>query len=182
MGSRFMVTHESGAHADSKQAVIDHNVMNTLRSLNYDGVPVRAISTPFARKLARRKPLLPKMLWRAWQMSRISNTPVRPLLKEFPGNLRLLHFLAWLGHGMFYMLRGIEQGDLENGVQTIGQSQGIIGEILPAGEVVVKIKGGSPGRERDAYRRLELWKRQLSRLVLATLKHDEDWLAPMARH
>jgi enoyl-[acyl-carrier protein] reductase II len=136
MGSRFMVSSESAAHANSKQAAIDHGVMDTLRSPNFDGVPVRAISTPFARKLARHKPLLPKMLWRASQWARRSNTPVKLLLKDFPGNIRLLHFLAWIGHGMFYMLRGIEQGDLNTGVQPIGQSQGIITELLPAGEIV----------------------------------------------
>ena len=141
MGSRFMVSRESGAHANSKQAVIDHGVMDTLRSANYDGVPVRAISTPFARKLARHKPLLPKMLWRARQMARISNTPIKPMMKEFPGNIRRLHFLAWLGHGMFYMRRSLEQGDLDTGVQTIGQSQGIINEVLPAGEIVRNIMG-----------------------------------------
>jgi NAD(P)H-dependent flavin oxidoreductase YrpB (nitropropane dioxygenase family) len=139
MGSRFMVTYESGAHAYSKQAVIDHGVMDTLRSKNYDGVPLRAISTPFSRKLARRKPFLPKMLWRASQMSRISNTPVKHLLNDFPVNIRLMHFLAWLGHGMFYMLKAIEQGDINNGIQPIGQSQGVIGEIMAADEVVEKI-------------------------------------------
>jgi enoyl-[acyl-carrier protein] reductase II len=139
MGSRFMVTHESGAHAYSKQVVIDHGVMDTLYSPNFDGVPVRAVSTPFARKLARRKPVLPKMLWRASQMSRISNTPVKPLLNDFPGNIRLLHFLAWLGHGMFYMLKGIEQGDMNNGIQPIGQSQGIIGELMAADKVIETI-------------------------------------------
>lgn len=139
MGSRFMVSHESGAHAHSKQAVIDHDVMATLRSRNFDGVPVRALSTPFARKLARRKPSLPRMLWGAGQIARQSKTPVKPLLKEFPGNIRLLHFLAWLGHGMFYMVRGIEQGDLDKGVLPIGQSQGMINELLPAGEILAEV-------------------------------------------
>ena len=139
MGSRFLVSCESGAHAHSKQAVMDHGVMDTLRSPNYDGLPVRALSTRFARELARRKPRLPRMLWRALQMSRQSNIPLKPLLKEFPGNMRLLPFLAWLGHGMFYMLRGIEQGDLDNGVLPIGQSQGIINEMLPAGEIVAEV-------------------------------------------
>lgn len=139
MGSRFMVTHESAAHADSKQAVVDHKVMDTLRSPNFDGVQVRAISTPFSRKLGQRKPFLPIMLWRARQMAHKANIPTEPLLREFPGNLRLLHFLTWLGHGMYYMLRGIEQGDLERGVQPVGQSQGLIDEILHVDEVVANV-------------------------------------------
>ena len=69
----------------------------------------------------------------------MSHIPVRPLLNEFPGNIRLLHFLAWIGHGMFYMLKGIEQGDMNNGIQPIGQSQGIISEIMAADKVVEKI-------------------------------------------
>lgn len=139
MGSRFLASRESAAHADSKQAVVDRSVTDTMMSDNYDGVPVRVISTPFARKMARRKPALIKILWRARQTARQSNAPLKPLMEEFPRNLGYLHFLAWIGYGLFYMLRGIEQGDLESGLQPIGQSQGLIRQLHSASEIVHNI-------------------------------------------
>ncbi len=116
MGSRFMASRESGDHTNSRQAVVSYGVEDTIRSTHYDGVPLRAISTPLARKIARRKPSLIQVYWRARQMAIQSGTSVQPMLKGFPRNIKFLHFLAWIGHGMYYMLRGIEQADLKTGM------------------------------------------------------------------
>lgn len=136
MGTRFLVSHESAAHEMSKRAVIDHGVSDTLVSSNYDGIPVRVISTPFAQALGRRRPPLLKILWRARQMASQSDVPLSAVLKDFPKNTGFVRFLAWIGYGMFYMLRGIEEGDLETGLQPVGQSQGVVHDAKSASEIV----------------------------------------------
>ncbi|MAZ87605.1 MAG: enoyl-ACP reductase [Cellvibrionaceae bacterium] len=139
MGTRFMVSKESGAHANAIQATLDTDVMGTLRSKNYDGVPVRAISTPFSRKMAQRKPSLLTMLYRAQQYASATQSDIKPLLREFPQNIKTLLALSWLGHGLFYLVRGISGGDLETGIHTAGQSLGIIRNIESAADIVDNI-------------------------------------------
>lgn len=139
MGSRFFVSHEAGAHPASKQAVIDHGVMDTMLSAHYDGFPVRVIDTPLARKLAAHQPCLLTLLIASQRFARRVKAPMATLLKGFPGNIRLLLRLAHLGYGMEYLTKGMEQGDLKNGLQTIGQSMGLVTELKSASDIVADI-------------------------------------------
>ncbi len=139
MGSRFFASHEAGVHANCKQAVIDHNVMDTLLSDKYDGFPVRVINTPNAHRLARRKPNIFKIVFTALRFSKRVKSPMPSIFKGFPFNIPHLLKLAHLGYGMDMMTRTMRQGDLKNGLQTIGQSMGVIHELKAAGDIVEDI-------------------------------------------
>lgn len=110
MGSRFAASKESPVHANTKQSIVDKAATDTIYSDRYDGIFCRVMKAPGAIKSIAIGESMPK------------------------------NQLA--GHAMnaFKTLSlAIHEGDLEEGVQLIGQVQGLIGDVPSCAEIIKRV-------------------------------------------
>jgi enoyl-[acyl-carrier protein] reductase II len=148
MGSRFATCAESPLHTQTKQAVIEKDQHATIYSPHFDGLPARYMQTPTAEKLTA-KPM--SFLVAAWQALLAARQLSIPLWKIFAGLLaepKQIRLLACFGAATPRLKAATEQGDLQQGMQFIGQSQGLIKDIPTAQALMDRML-------REAEQRLE---------------------------
>lgn len=130
MGSRLAMTQESPVHDRSKEMIRQRSVADTLYSRNFDGLWCRMMDTPTARA-ATRKPM--NLLAAAWKASSIARKMGMPVLKVALGGMlqkpQELRQLALFGAATESIRLAIEEGDHQQGVQLIGQVQGLIDDV-----------------------------------------------------
>lgn len=125
MGTRFLATAESPVHASTKRAVFDKDESDTLYTPNFDGMPCRIMATDHARAVSR-KPLSPARaaigaIRAAGEMGMSLRRVASDVAALGPSQaLGMAHF----GAATLAIKRAIVDGDLERGVQLIGQVQG----------------------------------------------------------
>ena len=109
MGTRFIATAESRSHDNYKHRIAETDVAGTVVTRAHSGKPCRLIDNQFTRGWAGRE----------------------AEIKPFP--LQAME----IGHPASE--RGRIEGDVEAGVLPAGQSCGMIGDVVPAGEVVRRV-------------------------------------------
>lgn len=140
MGTRFAASKESPVHALTKKMIVEKNESETLYSPNFDGMPCRVMQTPTAEKRIT-KPLTPwQVLLRALRAARDSGQPLLGLLREvfskgFTETLKLSYF----GAATSEIRKAIIDGDHVNGVQLIGQAQGLVHEVLSVSDIMQRV-------------------------------------------
>jgi enoyl-[acyl-carrier protein] reductase II len=119
IGTRFAATIESSAHENYKQKIVEAGDGATV--LTYRGIaPLRALKNPFMTEVQQEE-------------------KSRGMTRE-----RMLEL-----HGKGREQKGIFEGNWEEGEMEMGQSSGLVKEILPAGTVVERImKEFSDARSR----------------------------------
>lgn len=140
MGTRFATSQESPIHANTKEVIRTKTVHDTLYTANFDGMPSRIMTTPTAQKLADKPLSLPAMILKALEVTREMGRPILGMIKDclkqgLVQTLKLAHF----GAATSSIRKAILDGDLENGVQLIGQAQGLIKDIPTAAEIVQRV-------------------------------------------
>lgn len=139
MGTRFASTRESPVHGKTKDAILNKQVEDTLYSKNFDGLWCRVMATPAAHKATRRPLPLPIAGWRAMKAARgFGISPVKAAMGTLaqPGQIRML---AQFGAATESIRIAIQEGDLERGVQLIGQVQGLVRDLPTVAELVQRI-------------------------------------------
>jgi len=126
MGSRFATSVESPMHERVKEAVAAKDQHDTLYSKNFDGIPARYMKT--ANSVRRTKKPMPFVMaaWEATKAAKLVNQSMLKILAGLvlmPGKVKLL---AYFGAATPRLKAATEEGDLKEGVQFIGQSQGLI--------------------------------------------------------
>ena len=140
MGSRIATTRESPLHDRSKAAIVERGVADTLYSRNFDGLPCRVMDTQRARSATRRPLPLPLASLRSVSMARqMGMSPLKVALGGLLQNPWGLRQLAQLGAATDSIRRAVEDGDLERGVQLIGQSQGLITDVPTVAELFARV-------------------------------------------
>jgi len=109
MGTRFIATAESRSHDNYKQRIADTDVAGTIVTRAHSGKPCRLIDNGFTRSWAGRE-------------AEIKPFPLQAMEVGHPASER-----------------GRIEGDVEAGVLPAGQSCGMIGDVMPAGEVVRRV-------------------------------------------
>ena len=109
MGTRFIATAESRSHDNYKQRIADTDVAGTVVTRAHSGKPCRLIDNGFTRSWAGRE-------------AEIKPFPLQAMEVGHPASER-----------------GRIEGDVEAGVLPAGQSCGMIGDVMPAGEVVRRV-------------------------------------------
>ncbi|RBH42653.1 nitronate monooxygenase, partial [Pseudomonas sp. MWU13-2860] len=149
MGTRLAMSRESPVHQRTKEMIRQRGVADTLYSKNFDGLWCRVMDTPAARQ-ATRKPLGVRAA--AWRASAAGRKLGRPIAKVVWGGLRsqpqALRQLAQFGAATESIRLAIEDGDLDKGVQLIGQAQGLIDDAPSVAALFERIL-----TEADACRR-----------------------------
>eukprot|EP00566_Odontella_aurita_P011517 CAMPEP_0113587488 /NCGR_PEP_ID=MMETSP0015_2-20120614/34933_1 /TAXON_ID=2838 /ORGANISM="Odontella" /LENGTH=386 /DNA_ID=CAMNT_0000493147 /DNA_START=39 /DNA_END=1196 /DNA_ORIENTATION=+ /assembly_acc=CAM_ASM_000160 len=146
MGTRFATTIESTLARSVKEAVADPSVdggsteADTVYGRNFDGIPARVMNTPAAVRLNASPASFPVVAYRAF---RAAGEMGMPLWKVLPGLLTQwdkMYIVAQFGAATKSLKAATIDGDLEkDGVQFVGQCQGLIGDIPSVDDLVQEI-------------------------------------------
>mmetsp|Transcript_11321 Transcript_11321/g.23870 ORF Transcript_11321/g.23870 Transcript_11321/m.23870 type:complete len:363 (-) Transcript_11321:217-1305(-) len=145
MGSRFAITQESGLAQRMKDIVSNADIdggsteADTLYGKHFDGIPARVLRSRESLRLNTKPASLPFVISRAFAAARKMNIP---LYKVIPGLLTQfdkMYIIAQFGAATESLMKATVDGNFEEGVQFIGQSQGLIGDIPTVDDLVQRI-------------------------------------------
>lgn len=140
MGTRFAASQESPVHARTKDAIIGKSVSETIYSPNFDSMPCRVMKTPTATRRMAKPLTLWRALFKALQAARASGQPLTGLVREVlsKGFVEALK-LAYFGAATAEIRTAIIDGDLEKGVQLIGQVQGLVHDVPSVADIIARV-------------------------------------------
>jgi enoyl-[acyl-carrier protein] reductase II len=139
MGTRFAATQESALHDTMKQAIVEKGEDETLYSKDFDGMWARIMRTPRSLAATRRPMSFFEMATGSLRTARKMGMPLRPVLERIISNPGQTRLLAHFGASLPLVEAATIEGDLENGVQFIGQAQGLVGDIPTAAKLIERI-------------------------------------------
>ncbi|MDK2779114.1 MAG: nitronate monooxygenase [Pseudomonadota bacterium] len=136
MGSRLATSLESPLHQTTKQAVLSRTEQDTIYSRNFDGLWARVMKTPRSVKETRRPMNIIRACWEASRAARIVGQPVWKILLGMLAMLDKVLLLAYFGASVPRLKAATIDGDLDKGVQFIGQTQGLIDDIASVEDII----------------------------------------------
>lgn len=139
MGSRFAVSTDSPLAQQMKDAVALADESETIYGKNFDGIPARVLKTPASDKLMARRPFFPIVAYRAFQAARQMNMPLWKVLPGLLTQFDKIFVIAQFGAATQSIMAATVDGSLKDGVQFIGQSQGMINDIPSVDEIVQRV-------------------------------------------
>jgi enoyl-[acyl-carrier protein] reductase II len=139
MGSRFAVSYESPLAESIKLAIVQHNENDTIYGSNFDGIPARVLKTSLADQLMTNKPFIGTVIYRAFNAAQSMNIPLWKVLPGLLTQWKQMYMIAQFGAASQRLMAATVDGDINNGVQFIGQSQGMINDIVSVSEIVQRI-------------------------------------------
>lgn len=136
MGSRLATTVESPLAENVKQAVVRGTESDTIYGKNFDGLYARVMRTDSGVK-AMKRPMNPvSAALKSFSAAKMINLP---LWKVVPGLLTQwdkMYQLSLFGAATEKLMAATIDGNLDQGVQFIGQSQGLIRDVPTVDELV----------------------------------------------
>lgn len=136
MGSRFATSADSPLHHNVKETVVSKSEQETIYSNNFDGLWARVMKTPQAEKATRRPMNFFMAAIEATKAAKIVKQPVWKIMVGMLVMLDKIKLLAYFGASVPRLQAATIQGDLDSGVQFIGQTQGLI-EDIPTVQILV---------------------------------------------
>ena len=129
MGSRFATTVESPLAEAVKKAIVSKSEADTIYGKNFDGLYARVMKTD-ASVEAMRRPVNPIVAAiKSFQAAKLIKMP---LWKVIPGLITQwdkMYQLSLFGAATEKLMQATINGDLDKGVQFVGQSMGLIEDI-----------------------------------------------------
>lgn len=140
MGTRFASSRESPVHARTKQLIVDKPAEDTIYSKNFDTFPCRVMTTPGGRKYTARRLSPPVALSRSIQAALEMDRPLTELARDAlsEGAVNAVK-IAYFGAATLAMRKAIHEGNHDDGVQLIGQSQGLIHDVPSVAEIMQRV-------------------------------------------
>lgn len=139
MGSRLAVSQNSPLAQTVKEAVTQASESDTLYGSNFDGIPARVLKTNIAVKLMARRPFIGTIVYRAFLAAQKMNIPVYKVLPGLLTQFDKMFMVAQFGAATERIQAATVEGSLTEGVQFIGQSQGMINDIPTVEEIIQRI-------------------------------------------
>jgi enoyl-[acyl-carrier protein] reductase II len=139
MGSRFAVSQESPLADAVKLVITQSNESDTIYGSNFDGIPARVLKSPISTKLMTQKPFIGTVIYRAFQAAQTMNIPLWKVLPGLLTRWNQMYMVAQFGAATQRIMAATVDGKLDEGVQFIGQSQGMIHDIAPVEEIIQRI-------------------------------------------
>ena len=141
MGSRFAVTQESSLAEATKRAIAEaaSDEGQTIYGSNFDGIPARVLKTPTSQRLMEQRPWFPTIVYRALAAARDLNVPWWKILPGLVVQFDKIFVVAQFGAASKALTKATIEGDLQEGVQFIGQSQGLIHDVPSVEDLVQSI-------------------------------------------
>lgn len=141
MGSRFAITKESPLAEQMKVIVSNPNSTesDTLYGKNFDGIPARVLKSEESLRLIKSPAPLPVVVYRAFNAARKMNLPLYKVIPGLITQWEKMYIIAQFGAATESIMKATVEGNHEEGVQFIGQSQGLIEDIPTCDELVQRI-------------------------------------------
>ena len=136
MGSRFATSKESPLHSNTKQAVLERSEQDTIYSKNFDGLWARVMKTPRSVKEPRRPMNLLVAFVEASKAARIVKQPIWKILLGMLAMMDKILLLAYFGASVPRLKAATIDGNLDKGVQFIGQTQGLIHDVASVDDII----------------------------------------------
>lgn len=139
MGSRFACTVESPLAHNIKEEICSRSETDTIYGKNFDGLYARVMRTD-ASVSAMRSPLNPIVA--AYKSFAAARMIKMPLWKVIPGLLTQwdkMYQLSLFGAATEKLMLATIDGDLNKGVQFVGQSMGMIDDIPTVQQLVDRV-------------------------------------------
>jgi enoyl-[acyl-carrier protein] reductase II len=140
MGTRFATSQESPVHARTKQLIVDKPAEDTIYSKNFDTFPCRVMQTPGGKRYTARRLSPPVALSRSVQAALEMNRPLSDLARDAmsQGAVNAVK-MAYFGAATLAMRKAIHEGNHEDGVQLIGQSQGLVHDVPTVAQIIARV-------------------------------------------
>lgn len=140
MGSRMATTEESPLAQATKEVIVESSAFDTIYGSNFDGIPARVLKTPTAEKAMKSRPWLPVVVYRSFQAARQLGIPLWKVLPGLITQWEKMFVVAQFGAATDAIMAATVDGDVQgNGVQFIGQCQGMIHDIPAVNTLVQRI-------------------------------------------
>lgn len=124
MGTRLAMSRESTLAI--RDEIVHANQHDTLYGDTIDGIPARVLKTPRSQQQMRQRPNVVTVLYRALQASSQFNVPWWKVVAGLWANPTKIYALAQFGAATQQFERATVSGDLDQGIQFVGQCQGLI--------------------------------------------------------
>ena len=139
MGTRFASSLESPVHAATKDLIVAKQAEDTIYSRNFDTWPCRVMRTPGGQRHTARRLSPPVALGRSLKAARELQTPLQHLAREalsqgVVGAVKVAYF----GAATLAMRKAIQEGNHDEGVQLIGQSQGLVHDVASVADIIAR--------------------------------------------
>ncbi|MGM0564276.1 MAG: NAD(P)H-dependent flavin oxidoreductase [Pseudomonadota bacterium] len=139
MGSRLATCQESPLHQNIKNAAIEKDQGDTVYSPNFDGIPARYMKTPTAVKLTKKPMSFPVAAFKATQAAKLVGQPIWKIMLGLFVMFDKIKLLAYFGAATPRLMAATEDGDLQKGMQFIGQTQGLIHDVPSVDELIKRV-------------------------------------------
>lgn len=139
MGSRFAMTIESPLPISIKDAILNSNENDTIYGSNFDGIPARVLKTSLSKQFMKRRPFIGTIIYRAFKAASTMNIPIYKILPGLLTKFSQIFMIAQFGAASEKLQKATIDGDIQNGIQFIGQSTGLINDIITVDEVIQRI-------------------------------------------
>lgn len=149
MGSRMAVTRESPLAEATKLAIVSSDESETLFGSEFDGIPARVLKTRKSQEAMKRRPSIPVVAYRAFQAAQQVGIPFWKVLPGLLTQFEKMFIIAQFGAATEAIQAATVKGDLENGVQFIGQSQGLIDDIPMVNDLMQRIVSEARHAHKD---------------------------------
>lgn len=136
MGSRLATTQESPLHQATKDAVVERSEAQTIYGNNFDGLYARVMKTPASIKAMKRPMGFIKAALLSVKAAKIANMPVTTVLAGLVVQFDKVRLLSLFGAATEKIQAATVDGNLDKGVQFIGQTQGLIEDQPTVSELV----------------------------------------------
>ena len=145
MGSRFATTKESSLAHQMKEIIANPDInggsteSDTLYGKNFDGIPARVLKSDESSRLNKKPAPLPLVIYRAFSAAQKMNIPLYKVIPGLMTQFDKIYMVAQFGAATESLMKATVDGNYDEGVQFIGQSQGLIGDIPAVDELVQRI-------------------------------------------
>lgn len=139
MGSRLACSSESPVPKNIKEQVVKNSEQDTLYGENFDGIPSRIMKTPLGVELMKNRKNIFVIFYHALRASQKLNIPLSKVLLGLVFDYKNIFLLAQFGAATEKLITASIEGDLKNGIQFIGQTQGLINDIDTVENILERI-------------------------------------------
>lgn len=140
MGTRWAASKESPVHANTIELIVKKEAEDTIYSKNFDSIACRVMTTHNSRKIMSRKFNPVRAMWRACLAAREMNKPLLGILKDvFKMGLEQALTVSFYGAAVLQIRKATLEGNHEQGVQLIGQVQGLVNDVPTVEELTQRV-------------------------------------------
>jgi enoyl-[acyl-carrier protein] reductase II len=146
LGSRFATTVESPLAQRTKEFIAKPGInggsteSDTIYSKHFDGISARVLKTKNSEKVTKSPASFPVVVYRSFVAARKMNIPLWKVLPGLLTEWNKMYVVAQFGAATEAIKAATMDGDLDNeGVQFIGQSQGLIKDIPTVDKLIQRI-------------------------------------------